>query len=88
MSELYINGQQVKGWKEVGGLNLDDDSISFDLPGYIIMEESKFEKWIGEFDQDDADKFREITRMDTDQMQGKRVRIYLQILGPVQRQGR
>ncbi len=91
MSELYINGQNIKNWKMVDS-GLDDDNgevLCIDLPQHIIMEESKFEKWIGELNQDDADKLHDITRLDTDTFSNKRVRLYVQILGPVTRpQGR
>lgn len=87
-TKLVINGQEIKNYKEISGLSLDEELIAYDLPNHILLEEKSFEKWIGGIDTEDAEVLGKILRIDTDLLAGKRVRIYIQSLGPIPKEGR
>ncbi len=84
--KLYINGKQIKNFKEVSGLDLDEDSVQYNLPDHVLLEEKGMEKIITDLDQEDAEGLSKILRgLDGDFLSNKRVRIFIQVLGPVPR---
>ncbi len=85
---LYINGEQIKNYKEVTGLTMDEDSLAFDLPGHVLIDEKAMTKWTGNIYSDDAEALANLLRIDCDGFAGKRVRVYIQSIGPIPREGR
>ncbi len=87
-SKLFINNQEIKTWEETSGMDLGEDCMMYMLPNHILLEEKSFLKWLGDFDQDEAEQLSKLLRIDGDQFANKRVRIYIQSLGPKPKEGR
>ncbi len=85
---LYINGEQIKSFKEVSGLTMNEEDLALELPGHILIDEKQMTKWVGDLTDEETEMLRNIMRIDCDMFAGKRVRIYLQSLGPIPRTGR
>lgn len=85
--KLYINRLEIENWSDDFSLGLDDRVIAFDLPEHEVIHKLKVEKYILDMDDEDAEALGALFRgLDTDRLAGKRVRIFIQNMGPVPKQ--
>ncbi len=85
---LYLNGLKIESWELVSGLGENEDDMAISLKDYVLIDKKATETWIGEIDIVDSEKIEDLTRLDKDRYANKRVKIILQVLGPIQRPGR
>ena len=82
--KLYVNGLEIEKWEDVGGLGMDEDVLSLKLPQHTIIDKLNCDKVIADLTKDDTDALERILPdIDMDKYQNKRVRIFIQPLGPI-----
>ena len=84
--KLYINNLEIENWSEDSGFGADEDTLSLHLPGHNVIDKVNCEKVMIDMDEDDADAMGAIFRgLDSDKLINKRVRVWIQQLGPIPR---
>lgn len=78
--ELFINGQQIEPYKILSDM-IEENDLSIQLPNHLVIDRNNCEKWVGDFDDSDAEKLGEVLRMDTDMYVNKKIKIYIQVIG-------
>lgn len=78
--KLYINGLEIDNFKLIDD-DLSPENLCIDLPNHTVIELVNCDKWIGTIDESDAEKFFEVTRLDTDKYIGKKIRLLIQVIG-------
>ena len=85
MSKLFINGQSVEPFNLANELYEDDESLSIDAPGHLVVNRKNTETWIGDIFEEEAEHLNSATRMDFDAYVGKKIKIYVQVIGPAKK---
>jgi len=81
--KLYINNVEIENWSEDSGLGCDEDTLSLHLPNHAVIDKLNCEKIIMDVDDDEAEALGGIFRgLDTDKLANKRIRVWIQSLGP------
>lgn len=79
-SMLNINGQEISPALIRSDL-FDDEKLRIELPNHLIIDEKNAIKWVGDLDEEECDKLKDIFRIDTDLLIGKKCRIYITTIG-------
>lgn len=87
MSKLYINGQEIDSFQENYGIGFDEDVASYDLPDHLLIAKRGVEKVIMDLTEDDIEALRSVFRLDLDKLINKKVRIFIEPMGPKDKGG-
>lgn len=80
--KLNINGLEIDSWVSENDQFQGEDVLSISLPDHMVIDKKNVVRWMGEFEEEDAQKLEELLRLDADQFANKKLRIMIQVLGP------
>ena len=85
---LYVNGELIEGYDIINDEFNGEDNLNITLPGHILVDKKNATTWIGDIEEDDAEKMEELFRIDGLQFLNKKIRIFIQVIGNKARQFR
>jgi hypothetical protein len=84
---LYLNGQEIENYEEDYGVGFDEDVAAYSIPDYILINKRGVEKVIMDLTEDDIEALRSVFRIDLDKLVNKKVRIFIEPMGPKDKGG-
>ncbi len=89
---LWVNGQLVSSWSEdsgmLTGIDGEEEALSLKLPDHVLIDKKNVETHIIEVDSEEASKMAELLRIDEDKYVGKKIKIFISIIGNLKPGGR